>query len=112
MEMTFGNILRMCVEENKKSTTYEKLKNKKYLKDNVRDSMRNTMLEKARQGLSTTTFEAYDIIDEKYHSIIKLDMRSNAKKTLVSEVTEFLQLEFEDVRVMWVGKSGINFAWW
>lgn len=108
--MTIGNILRKNADTYKKSETYERLKSKHYLSDKVK--LIDNLLENSKKGLLSVTYSAYDLLNEKYHPIINLDMRSKEKKILVSEVTEYLRLKLEDVTVYWVGKSEINFGWW
>ena len=108
--MTIGNILRKNADEYKKSKIYERLKSKHYLSDKVK--LIDSLLENSKKGSVSVSYSAYDLLNEKYHPIINMDMRSKEKKILVSEVTEYLQLKLEDVTVSWVGKSEINFAWW
>ena len=108
--MTIGNILRKNADEYKKSKTYERLKSKNYLSDKIK--LIDSLLENSKKGSVSASYSAYDLLNEKYHPIINLDMRSKEKKILVSEVIELLRLKLEDVNVYWTGKSEITFAWW
>lgn len=110
--MILGQELRKRRDAVLKSKEYMQLAKKQYLKEGIVDILIARMFLAADAGESSIEEDAYDIINDIYHAVLRLDFRSREKKDLVIGTLRFLEYEFPDVKADWVGQHKIHFTWW